>query len=74
MTINDIAKVIARLHKAPQPQICGKFRVGDIRSAVASVQSLADDLNVRAKVPFAEAVNMVGEWLFRKTVLIATEN
>ena len=64
LTINEIAKIIARLHNAPEPQICGKYRVGDVRWAVASVRPLADDLKVRAKVPFAEGVKRVGEWLF----------
>jgi dTDP-L-rhamnose 4-epimerase len=64
LTIHDIARVIARMHKAPEPQICGKFRVGDVRWAVAAVQPLADDLNVLAKVPFATGVQVVGEWLF----------
>ena len=67
LTIGDIAEVIARLHKAPEPQICGKFRVGDVRSAVASVQGLANDLKVSAKVPFATGVKKVGEWLFSES-------
>ena len=64
LTINDIARVIARLHNAPAPEICGKFRVGDVRWAVAAVKPLADDLKVVAKVPFESGVKQVGEWLF----------
>jgi dTDP-L-rhamnose 4-epimerase len=69
LTINDIAQVIARLHNAPTPEICGKFRVGDVRWAVAAVQPLADDLKVAAKTPFENGVKIVGEWLFSEELV-----
>jgi dTDP-L-rhamnose 4-epimerase len=63
-TIIDAAKLIARLHNAPPPQICGKFREGDVRWAVASSDALAETLGCVAVVPFQEGAEIVGNWLF----------
>lgn len=66
-TILEAANLIARLHDAPEPVICGKFRDGDIRWAVADAEPLASDLGVRAKVGFAaEGAKLVGDWLLEK--------
>lgn len=66
-TILDAARLISALHGAPEPEICGKFRDGDIRWAVADAEPLAAELNVRAKVDFSqEGAKLVGEWLLAK--------
>jgi len=66
-TILEAARHIAELHGAPEPVICGKFRDGDIRWAVADVQDLEADLGVQAKVDFLkEGAKLVGEWLIDK--------
>jgi dTDP-L-rhamnose 4-epimerase len=66
-TILEAATLIAALHGAPEPSICGKFRDGDIRWAVADVTPLEDDLGVRAKVDFAaNGAKLVGDWLLLK--------
>lgn len=66
-TILQAAQLIAALHGAPEPVICGKFRDGDIRWAVADAEPLASDLDVRAKVDFAaEGAKLVGDWLLEK--------
>lgn len=66
-TIFEAATLIAALHGAPEPVICGKFRDGDIRWAVADADPLAEELGVRAKVDFAsDGARLVGEWLLDK--------
>jgi dTDP-L-rhamnose 4-epimerase len=66
-TILDAASHIARLHDAPEPVICGKFRDGDIRWAVADVEALAADLGVRARIDFiGQGAKLVGDWLMLK--------
>lgn len=66
-TILQAARLIASLHLAPDPEICGKFRDGDIRWAVADVELLEADLGVRAKVDFAsDGAKLVGDWLLSK--------
>lgn len=65
-TILDAGRTIATLNNAPVPQISGKFRPGDVRWAVAETEDLKQQLNVVAKVPFAEGVALVGEWLVGK--------
>ena len=65
-TIMDAARVVAGLHGAPEPVICGKFRDGDVRWAVADAEPLADALGVRAMVGFDEGARRVGEWLIER--------
>lgn len=62
-TIHEAARAIAALHGAPEPVICGKFRDGDVRWAVADVHPLATTLGVTATVSFEEGARRVGEWL-----------
>lgn len=68
-TILEAARAIAALYGAPEPQICGKFRDGDIRHAVASTKALAEELGVEAKFTFEEGSRLVSEWL-RKLGLV----
>lgn len=66
-TILAAAKGIAALHGAPEPVICGKFRDGDIRWAVAETSDLERELGVRAQVDFLhEGARLVGDWLALK--------
>lgn len=62
-TILQAAQIIAALHGAPAPVICGKFRDGDVRSAVADVAEMINKSGVTAKVVFDEGVKRVGDWL-----------
>ena len=66
-TILEAAQHISQLHNAPAPVICGKFRDGDVRWAVAEVQPLASDLGIEARVDFIQqGAALVGEWLTLK--------
>lgn len=66
-TILEAAALIASLHGAPTPRICGKFRDGDIRWAVADAAPLASDLGVSAKTGFIDkGAQLVGDWLLQK--------
>ena len=65
-TIHEAARVIARLHDAPDPVICGKFRDGDVRAAVADISAMAEGLGIRAGVAFDEGARRVGEWLLAR--------
>lgn len=62
-TIMEAAKIIARLHNAPAPVICGKFRDGDVRSAFADIEALRERLHVIPKISFEEGAKLVGDWL-----------
>jgi dTDP-L-rhamnose 4-epimerase len=65
-TIHDAARTVAGQHGAPEPKICGKFRDGDVRWAVADPAPLADALSVRAQVSFDEGAHRVGQWLIER--------
>lgn len=66
-TIVDAARHIAALHGAPEPVICGKFRDGDVRWAVANVDDLEAQLNVCAQTEFlSTGAKLVGDWLITK--------
>jgi len=63
ITILKAANIIARLHDAPDPIICGKFRDGDVRCAVASVKAMQEATGLVASVPFEQGAKRVGAWL-----------
>ncbi|GHD21375.1 NAD-dependent epimerase/dehydratase family protein [Tianweitania populi] len=62
-TIQAAAEVIAELNGAPAPEVCGKFRDGDVRSAVADITKMVELLGVRPTVDFREGSARVGQWL-----------
>jgi dTDP-L-rhamnose 4-epimerase len=63
-TILDAAKIIAKIHKAPEPVISGKFRDGDVRWAVSDPVELENTIGIRAEIDFVnEGALRVGEWL-----------
>ncbi|NSZ02207.1 NAD-dependent epimerase/dehydratase family protein [Agrobacterium tumefaciens] len=64
-TILEAAQVIAELHGAAKPVICGKFRDGDVRAAVADVSAMRAITGVSPKVSFVEGSTRVGDWLIR---------
>ncbi|MGV0878429.1 NAD-dependent epimerase/dehydratase family protein [Martelella sp. FLE1502] len=61
-SILDAARIIAEMHGAPEPVICGKFRDGDVRSACADISELVS-LGVVPSVDFEEGSRRVGQWL-----------
>lgn len=63
MSIREAADIIARMHGAPQPVICGKFRDGDVRSAVADITKLRADLKFEPRISFETGARLVGNWL-----------
>ncbi|CAM3247438.1 NAD-dependent epimerase/dehydratase family protein [Asticcacaulis taihuensis] len=62
-TIHDAARIIAQIHGAPEPEVCGKFRNGDVRWAVADVAEMKEGLGVAPTVDFEEGARRVGQWL-----------
>ena len=65
-TILDAARAVAAINCAPEPHICGKFRDGDIRSAVADVTDLIAATGVTPTISFAEGARLVGDWLVKR--------
>lgn len=65
-TIHDAARIIARLHQAPEPVICGKFRDGDVRAAVANAMAMQDLTGLSARVSFEQGSRRVGDWLLSR--------
>lgn len=65
-TILDAACIIAELHGAPAPEICGKFRDGDVRSAVADISDMIEKAKLAPEVSFATGAKRVGDWLVKR--------
>lgn len=64
-SILDAAHIIAAMHGAPEPAICGKFRDGDVRSACADIKAL-NAIGVEPSVSFEEGSERVGGWLISR--------
>ena len=64
-TILDAARMIAAHHGAPEPQISGKFRDGDVRSAWADVAATREALGWTPTWTFQDGSAAVSDWLKR---------
>jgi len=64
-TILDAARLIAAHHGAPEPQISGKFRDGDVRSAWADVSATREALGWAPTWSFEDGSAAVSDWLKR---------
>jgi dTDP-L-rhamnose 4-epimerase len=64
-TILDAARMIAAHHGAPEPQISGKFRDGDVRSAWADVAATREALGWTPSWTFQDGSAAVSDWLKR---------
>jgi dTDP-L-rhamnose 4-epimerase len=64
-TILDAARLIAAHHGAPEPQISGKFRDGDVRSAWADVEATRAALDWAPQWSFEDGSAAVSDWLKR---------
>lgn len=62
-TIADAARAIAKHHGAPDPQVSGKFRDGDVRHAVADVAELQSELNWQWQHDFEAGSAAVADYL-----------
>ncbi len=64
-TILDAARLIAAHHGAPEPQISGRFRDGDVRSAWADVTATTEALGWTPTWTFGDGSAAVSDWLKR---------
>ena len=64
-TILDAARMIAAHHGAPEPQISGRFRDGDVRSAWADVAATREALGWTPSWTFQDGSAAVSDWLKR---------
>jgi dTDP-L-rhamnose 4-epimerase len=62
-TIAMAAQVIADYHGAPRPVVCGKFRDGDVRWAVADVSAMTKAFGPVEPVTFEAGSRAVADWL-----------
>lgn len=62
-TIADAARAIAKHHGAPEPQVSGKFRDGDVRHAVADVVDLQAELDWTWEHDFEAGSAAVADYL-----------
>ena len=64
-TIHDAARMIAAHHGAPEPQVSGKFRDGDVRSAWADITTTSEELGWAPEWTFEAGSAAVSDWLKR---------
>ncbi len=62
-TIEQAARVIAAYHRAPAPTICGKFRDGDVRWAVADPTQMFASFGDFMVTSFEDGSAAVAKWL-----------
>lgn len=52
-TIGEMASTLASAYGGPQPQVTGRYRLGDVRHVVASAELAERELGFRSRVRFA---------------------
>jgi dTDP-L-rhamnose 4-epimerase len=55
-TIGEMARALAAAHGGPAPVVTGEYRLGDVRHITADSSRLREELDWRARVPFAEGM------------------
>ncbi|MFE5585895.1 NAD-dependent epimerase/dehydratase family protein [Kitasatospora sp. NPDC056531] len=55
-TIGEMARALAAAHGGPAPVVTGEYRLGDVRHITADSTRLREELDWRARVPFAEGM------------------
>lgn len=64
VTVNDVARVLAKgLGKQIEPEVIGKYRVGDIRHCYASVAKIYHDFGYTPSVVFEDGMVELSAWL-----------
>lgn len=63
-SVLDVARSLARaLGKTIEPEIAGKYRVGDIRNCFADISKAKTTLGFEPRVKFEDGLNDLVEWL-----------
>jgi len=63
-TIRDVADLLSGiLGKAIEPEICGKYRVGDIRHCFAEITQAREVLGYQPRVLLEDGLGELAEWL-----------
>ena len=62
-TIGEVARVIARRYHAPEPQICGKYRNGDVRCGACDAEPALRLLGFAARYGVETGVNRLCDWI-----------
>jgi len=63
-TVSEVALLLANvLGRAEPPEVCGKYRVGDIRHCFADITLARQTLGYEPRVPLEEGIVELAEWL-----------
>lgn len=62
-TIADAARLLAERYGAPEPQVTGQFREGDVRHAWADVSVAADVLGWRPQHDLRDGIGRLADWI-----------
>ena len=72
-TILELAQTIAAYYGAPEPQITGQFRDGDVRSASCTIDTTVAALGWRPRIELAAGVRALQEWIARQSSRVARD-
>jgi len=64
VTVREVAALVSGiLGKALEPEICGKYRVGDIRHCFADITRISTELGYKPTVTLEDGLIELAEWL-----------
>ncbi|MDY5159740.1 NAD-dependent epimerase/dehydratase family protein [Actinotignum urinale] len=62
-SVMDVARIATTTYGAPEPQITGQFREGDIRAGWADISRTTKDLGWEPRVSLQEGMRLLTTWL-----------
>lgn len=62
-TIAQAARIIARIYGAPEPEVTGQWRHGDVRHAWADPSGAEQALGFRSQVGLEQGLHMLTDWV-----------
>ena len=62
-TIHELARKVATICDAPEPEVVPKFRDGDVRAASCDIEAAGDELNWRPRWALDDGLHALLEWI-----------
>lgn len=62
-TIKEVAELVAKRYGAPLPQVCGKYRNGDVRHAQADISNTLNNLKWSPRISLNKGMNLLCDWI-----------
>lgn len=68
ITLMKLAVMISEQCDAPLPEVCGEYRLGDVRHAAATITKTRKKLNWEPRTPLNQGIEVLCRWVKQETM------